>query len=635
MQLKEEPKKLFYKFSPVSDQEWEQKILEDLQGADYEKKLIWNTPEGIKVKPFYRAQDLEYIPGKDSLPGTYPYLRGLRPYSNQWKIRQDIDETNIEEANRIACDSLMRGADALQLDVSAITHTNQLARLLLDIDPTKTDIRYHSARNYKVLMNRLISICNDRGLDPNSLLGSFDFDPINYLLLNGDFYQSQESDLLDACDLIESFGTTAPLLRLISINGQTFHNAGANIVQELAFAMASASDYVARLIAADLPANHIMPRITFVFASGSNYFMEIAKFRAARLLWARIAEQYHPLRKPESVKAHIQVITSSWNKTVYDPYVNMLRTTTEAMAAAIGGVDSITVLPFDMPYKDSDEFSRRMARNQQIILKEEAFLDKVIDPSGGSYYIENLTSSIASHAWDLFRQIEQMGGMIEAVKAGFIQESVEKNYQARMNDVSNRKMILLGTNQHPNLSESMLGQIQELDEVVSPDEKEEKQTKYKRISTHRAAEVFEDLRLSTELYVSAGNPQPVVFLLTIGNLAMRKARASFSSSFFGCAGYHIIDNPGFNSIEEGVNAAIESQADIVVLCSSDEEYVDLVRPFCSLLKSQDPQLILVLAGYPKDHIESFRQSGIDEFIHIRSNVVETLSKFHKRLMINE
>lgn len=630
MESKDNNTQLFNEFPSVTTEQWEAKIIEDLKGADYEKKLVWKTAEGISVKPYYRAEHISKLPYTAILPGQYPYVRSNKTKDNSWEIRQCIDVSNIIEANRIAMNALAKGATALSLDVSEAQSAADVVALLKGIPLDKTDIHYFSSPNYPVLLNQLEEACKLLNCDPKQLHGSFDFDPISYLLLHGDFYHLEFADMNQSYDLILKSKNVGKAFRFISINGHYIHDSGGNTIQELAFAMASASDYVALLTSKGMKVDEITPRITFFLSAGSNYFMEIAKFRAARLLWARIVEQYNP-EKPESMMAHINAVTSNWNKTVYDPYVNMLRTTTEAMAAAIASVDSITVNPFDTPYKEADEFSCRIARNQQILLKEEVFLDRVIDPSAGSYYIEKLTESIAAFAWELFVKVEQMGGMTHAVKGGFIQDEVEKNANARRQDVANRRLVMLGTNQQPNQDEYMLEKIQE--EVVEREETPTTETKYKTLNLGRASDAFEDLRLATEIFMDAGNEQPSVFLFTTGNLAMRKARASFSSGFFGCAGYKVVDNPGFKTIEEGVKAISEKKPSIVVICSSDEEYMEIVPEICRQLKAVGSEAILVLAGHPKDQIESFKQAGIKEFIHLKSNVLETLAGFQRKLGI--
>jgi methylmalonyl-CoA mutase len=306
----------------------------------------------------------------------------------------------------------------------------------------------------------------------------------------------------------------------------------------------------------------------------------------------------------------------------------MLRTTTEGMSAAIGYTDSLTILPFDIAFKTPDDFSNRIAGNQQLIFKEESYLDKTEDPSAGSYYVENLTDSIANNAWDLFLKVEESGGIIEAVKSGFIQDEVEKNFRLKQEELAQRKRILIGTNQFPELHEMMLERVE-----VKQGSAISSGSLYKRLVPIRISSSFEALRLATEAYVQQGNRRPVVFLFTFGNLAMQRARAGFAANFFGCAGYEIFDNPCFENIDEGLSAVREKQPEIVVLCSSDEEYTDLVPKVIPALRPAFPGLIIVVAGYPKDQTEAYIKLGVDEFIHVRSNLLGCLTKFNRQIGI--
>ncbi len=294
------------------------------------------------------------------------------------------------------------------------------------------------------------------------------------------------------------------------------------------------------------------------------------------------------------------------------------------MAASLGGANSITVLPFDFTYKKPDDFSKRIARNQQIILKEEAYFKKVADIAGGSYYIENMTDSIANAAWKLFQTIEEKGGMIEIISNGSIYEEIENTCIQRDMDIAMRKTVMLGTNQHPNQNEKMLEKIKPNIETKDLSSK---------LKTYRGATAFEALRLSTEDHVVKGNKQPVVFLLTIGNLTMRKARAMFSNNFFGCAGYKIIDNAGFKTVEEGVNEAQKANADIVVICSSDDEYLEIGTKACKLLKDANNKIKVIIAGNPTAIVDQLKNAGVDDFIHVRTNVLETLQKYNHLLGI--
>jgi methylmalonyl-CoA mutase len=638
--------KLFDTFPPVSTSEWEARITDDLKGADYQKKLIWRTSEGFEVKPYYRDEDTQDIAFINAAPGEYPFVRGNKTISNDWQIRQDIETDDIEEANRLAVDAVKRGATGLGLVAEDISTDKDVEDILKGISLKDVAIHFGAASSYPSLIKVVATYTKSQKLAADKVQGSFDFDPISYVLLNGDFWKSEKSDMAEVATMVKLGKELMPSMKVINVNGHYFNSAGATMVQELGFALASGAEYLTLTAKAGIPVDDVAQRMMFSFGVGSNYFMEIARLRAARLLWAKIVEQYKP-QDEASMQMWIHSNTSAWNKTLFDPYVNLLRTTTEAMSAIIAGTQSLSILPFDTFYKDPDEFSNRLARNQQIILKEEVYLDKVVDPAAGSYYIENLTQLIAEAAWKVFLLIEEKGGMIEAVKAGYVQDLVEKSAGQRLDDIANRRIIQLGTNQYPNPEEQMLEKIHfaEEDEMeeeelyadedmeVEDDEDDETPTTYKKLVLFGGSDAFDQLRLATEQFVAEGNKKPAVFLFNIGNLAMRKARAMFTTNFFGCAGYEIHDNMGFNTIDEGVKAALASKSEVVVICSSDDEYATLGPEICQKLKKANKDLILVVAGYPKEILDMLKQAGVEEFIHVRSNLLETLEKFQEKLGI--
>lgn len=606
---------LFTEFPPITTKEWEDKINTDLKGADYDKKLVWKTTEGFNVKPYYRTEDLEQLEYLNTPPGQFPFVRGNNT-NNNWKVRQDIDERKPDLANKIAVDAISRGAEAIGFNAKEIEYAEEMKSLLEGINLSKTAIHFTSAPSYSVICNLLTEEVRRQAINPSEVNGSFNFDSLSYFLLYGKFYASQDNNFEEAANLVKAAKESLPSVKAITVNGQYFHNAGASIIQELAFSLASANEYLAQLTNKGIQIDDLSPRMQFVFAIGSNYFMEIAKLRAARILWAKIVEQYQP-KHEASMKMSIHAVTSTWNKTVFDPHVNMLRTTTEAMSAAIGGCESMTVNPFDITYKKADAFSERIARNTQLILKSESYLDKIVDPSAGSYYIETLTDSIVDATWKMFLDIEEKGGFIKAAESGYIKEEIGNTCQKRDMDIAMRKHVILGVNQYPNLKENMLDNIKphtDLSELGG-------------LKQYRGAQTFEALRLSTEAYEKAGHKRPSVFLFTYGNLAMRKARAGFTTNFFGCAGYTIIDNAGFKTIEDGVSAAVQSKADIVVLCSSDDEYAELGVSACTQLKSANPDIKIVVAGNPTAVVDQLKQAGVLDFIHVRSNVLDTLGKY--------
>lgn len=614
-----EDNKLFSEFQPISTEKWEEVIVKDLKGADYEKKLVWKTIEGFKVKPYYRAEDLENLEYLDSNPNQAPYTRGKHADNNVWDIRQDLNTTDLVEANAQALEALNRGANSLGLRACSVDNVDQMQTLIKDINPEACKINFTTSKNMLETLKLFLQVVKANGYDPEKVEGSCNFDINGHALMFGKFNSgSEESEYQMAKEILEFAKQNLPKFRVLTINGCHIHNAGSNIVQELGFTLASANDMLARLTEMGMKTCEVAPYFVFNFAIGSNYFMEIAKIRAARLLWSKIVEQYNPCCDC-CYKVFINATSSRWNKTLYDPYVNMLRTTTETMSAAIAGADSITTNPFDIAFKEADSFGYRIGRNQQLLLKEESYMDKIVDPAAGSYYIENLTDSIAQYAWQIFLQVEEKGGFAKAIREGFVQDEVQKIAQQRDMDIATRKTTILGTNQYPNLLEKMADKIKAQDCDMSRLCGNEIPT----LRQYRGAEAFEQLRLATE----NSNIRPKVFLLTYGNLAMRKARSGFATNFFGVAGYEIIDNAGFKTAEEGVNAALEAKADIVVLCSSDDEYAEIAEQACNGLKGKVKSI--VLAGYPKDMVETYQGYGINEFIHVKTNVLDSLTKFQK------
>lgn len=613
-------KKLFEEFAPVSTQQWEEVIVKDLKGADYQKKLIWKTDEGFLVRPYYRAEDLKAIEYLEGFPTESPYIRG-NSLNNKWNIVQEIQTPSIVEAHKIAIESIEKGANALVFNTQNIKNTTDFSTLLKDINLNEISIYFTKASSYPELTTFFVTYLKKEKIDLNSIHGGLDFDAIAYLLKNQKFYRNQKEDMLEVLTLLQ-LTQELPNFKILNINAALLNNAGSTMIQELGYGIAIANEYLAYTAEHHIHIDDISPKIQFTFSIGSNYFMEIAKLRAARLLWATIIEVYHP-EKEQSASMYILSQASLWNKTIYDPYVNMLRTTTEGMSASIGGADAISLRPYDAAYKNDDDFSRRISRNVQVLLKEESYFDKVADPAAGSYYIENLTDSIAEVSWNLFQDTEKQGGIIKLIENGSIKAEVEKSCQKRDMDIATRKLVLLGTNQYPNINETMLDKIKPSEIIADNSE---------GLKAYRGAMAFENLRLSTEKFAVKNN-RPKVFLFKIGNIAMRQARAGFATNFFGCAGYEIIDNAGFKTIDEALKAIQEIRPAIVVLCSSDEEYATLGLDATKAIKNFDKSIIIVVAGNPTECINDLNTAGVSDYIHVKVNVLNTLTVFNQKLGI--
>lgn len=616
--------KLFEEFSPVTTEKWEEVITKDLKGADYEKKLVWKTLEGFSVRPYYRAEDLEKLSHLKSAPGEFPFVRGTGS-DNKWKIRQGYcAHESFQKANAQAVDALAKGVESVGfcIDGSKSVSKDKMEVLLKGIDLTKTEVNFEGCScATPSIIESFIAVAVGRGVNNSDIKASFDFDPLRSLTTTGNFCCSNYSENYRKCiDLASSF----PGIRVIGVEGYAFNDAGATIVQELGFALAMGSEYMSILTNMGFSADEAASKIKFTLSVGANYFMEIAKFRAARLLWANITDAYG-VKDEENKKISIHAVTSQWNQTVYDSYVNMLRATTEAMSASLAGVDSLEVLPFDYQYREPSEFSNRIARNVQILLKEESHFDKIADPAAGSYYIESLTSSIADQSWKLFRSVEERGGYTEAFKAGYIQSEIKASAAKRDLNIATRREILLGTNQYPNFTERADKDVT-LD-VVSrgANNKISDNPIAEPLEKYRGAQAFEELRFATE----TSGKSPKAFMLTFGNLAFCRARAQFSCNFFAVAGFEVIDNNRFATVEEGVKAAFAANADIVVACSSDEEYAEAVPQIKELLGDK---AVLVVAGEPSCK-EELVSKGIENFISVKSNVLETLKQYQAKLGI--
>ena len=614
--MAETKKKLFDQFAPVTPEEWRAKAEVDLKGADFEKKMVWRTNEGFNAQPLYRSVDIADLKQTKSLPGEFPYVRGTR-YNNDWKVRQNIDVNDVKAANAKAIEVLGKGINSIGFHM----HNGDvdLKELFKGINLPACEINIMCCPKCAIkYAKELVEICKENGCE-DTFVGSITFNPFKRTFKHGEPFPG---DIVAMAT--ELMNTVKPVahLRVLSVDSLALNNAGAYIYQELGYALAWGAEWMAMLTEAGFTADEVANRIKFNMGVSTVYFMEIAKFRAARELWALIVKQFNPAND-YSCMMNVNAETSRYNQTIYDSYVNLLRSQTEAMSAALACVDSIVVTPFDAPYKESDDFSERIARNQQILLKEESHLDKVVDPAGGSYYVEMLTKNLAEQGWKLFLDVEDKGGFKAALESSDIINAVNATAKERFDKVAKRREQLLGTNQFPNFTEKAADKADACKECnchcsCNHEEPEGAVT----LNTKRLATQFEEVRLQTE---HAANT-PKVFMLTIGNLAMRLARAQFSDNFFACAGYELIDNNGFKTVKEGVDAAMEKKADVVVLCSSDDEYAALIP---EAVKELDGRAELVLAGPETDE---FKALGITNFINVRTNVLATLKAFNAKLL---
>ncbi len=568
---------LLDEFPPVPREQWERVIHNDLKGESDSRRLLWRTEDGLTVRPYYRREDLENVSGLQLAPGEFPFTRGATA-SNSWTICQEIDATDLGSANRAARSALSGGADEIWFR-SAIPKTAAEAETLFSgIDPSKA---YFETPDAPALARILRAAGAPAAVRLNP---AWSYD--------------------DAALLVQD---ALPGTRPAVIDGAGFHESGGTTVQELGFTLSAGIAYLDAMLERGINLNSACAAVSFSFAIGTGYFHQIAKLRAFRTLWARVVEAFGG--PPEVAAAHLAVRTARWDKSIYDPHVNILRAATEAMSAAIGGCASLIVGAFDEAYRPSGDFSRRLARNTQLILKHEAGLDRVADPAGGSYFIEWLTDALASEAWKLMQRIESSGGFARAEESGAIHKQLAESRAHKEAEIAALRKIFVGVNRYPNLEERALDRREQIERHF-----------------FRGPEIFEEIRLRTERHAAAGGKTPVFLLAEMGDLKMRKARSSFAADFFGCAGFRIY-REYFADAAALASAASAIGADAVVLCSSDSEYAFLANAAIQALKGTP----LVIAGFPEDAIEQLREYGVAGFIHSRSNAAETLAAWQDRL----
>ena len=701
----DEDTNLFSKFSPPSIETWREVAVASLKGAPYEKKVITKTLEGIDLQPIYWAEDIEDIAHVGGLPGAAPYVRGSEGggyLAKPWLVCQELAASTPRELNADARDDLERGQTALGIVLDDLTRRGVDAdrageqgaeigvggvslcclddfRAALDgIDLGSTSLHIIAGATALPTIAHVAALCGGGGESSVDLRGLIGADPLGELASHGGLPFGLEVAYDDMAATAHWAKEHAPKLQTIAVRGCPYHDGGASTVQELAAALATAAEYIRSLSSRGVALNDATSQLRFTFSLGSNYFMEVAKLRAARLLFAQLVEAFGGDEAAQKMTIHGR--TSGANMTIYDPYVNLLRNTTEAFSGIVGGVDSLFVRPFDEPHRPADEFSRRVSRNIQLLLSHEGHATVPIDPAGGSYFVEVLTDQVGKAAWALFQEVEGRGGMAKTLKEGWIQAKVSETASQRAALLEKRRTLIIGTNTFANLKERPLevpdidtaarrkARVAALDRFRKAASKEDHSKALAvfagekpgarrvdraieaveagctlgdlfrslqgdestagptvtKIEPGRFAEPFEQLRNNAAYWASHGR-RLTVFLANIGPIPQHKARADFTRGFFEVGGLEVIGNDGFASPDEASEAALQSKAPIVVICSTDSAYPDTVAPLTQAIKSKRPETIVVLAGRPsKEHEGSYREAGLDHAIYLGCNCYELL-----------
>ena len=683
---------LFAEFKPSTYEEWKEASEKLLKGAPFDKKMYSKTPEGIVLRPIYNKEDINF---EISLPGYDDYVRGTTVEGNKgspWKIDQQIYASTPKEFNKLALDALNKGQTALEIKLDCPSSRG------IDADKSEKGkvgccgLSVSTKKDFDEALKGIETDCVEINISTGSraadiaailyasqkgkkLSGGIRFDPIGTLAKRGKLDRKLDCAFDEMFALASFNAKNMPSFGAIGVDTMPYSSSGASAVEELAIAMATAAAYLREMLARGMEIDEAAPLVRFRMSLGSDFFMTIAKLRAARVLWAKVVEAFGG--SEDSRKIRLNVATATYNKTVYDPYVNMLRTATEAFSGVIGGCDSMTVAPFDEIIRKPDEFSSRISRNQQIILQEECNLLDVIDPAGGSFYLENLTQEVAKKAWEIFSKVEELGGMVKALESGFVQDSIAATFALRKKGYDTRRSAVVGTNMYANMSEKPLekpsckcaenaeklaakakeqikevsvscdaeklgGKIEKLVEAAKQGAgltaltkaicKCQSKTTVKALPAERAMSHYENLRTKSEEYKKANGFGPKVFLATMGPLVQHKVRADFIRGFFEVAGFEVVYPNGFDSADAAAKAFAESGAKFAVICSTDDTYPAIVPDTAKALKAAVAGSEVYLAGIPAPECEeSYKQAGLDGAINIKSNNFETLKAFLTKL----
>ncbi|WP_322445155.1 methylmalonyl-CoA mutase subunit beta [Robertmurraya mangrovi] len=591
-------------FEEATTQNWVQKGEETLKGKSIES-LSRNTYENIKLKPLYSRED-QNLDKVSQYPSQADFRRGkaaLGYVSSEWKVAQQLVAETVEDLQNELRNALERGQTAISFEVNK--------ELLNHLSDTLKE--YHGkfaysldGKNYQsLILNELKS-----NLNPEQGTGYIGKDPIA-LYVQGVLDNHQLDEAYTSWGkTIEDTDKTMPNIRTILVNTTPFHNGGANAIQELAIAISSGVHHIDQLAKNGLGIDKVLSKMVFEFSIGANFFMEIAKLRAARILWAKVAEAYGA--QGENLGMEITARTSQFTKTVFDPYVNMLRAGNEAFAAVLGNIQYLHVSPFNEPEGNPTSFSNRMARNTQLILKEETHLSNIVDPAGGSWYIEQLTNELAQKAWELFLELEDKGGVANSLKTGWLQEQIQTVKEKRTNDIATRKQSIVGTNVYANLQDQPL-------------HVREERVKHSIIPQDRLSEPYEQLRLRAETLKSGGK-EVAIGLLCIGKLKEYKPRADFITGFLAAGGIQSLLSGEIESTEQALDFIKASNNQQFFICSSDDKYKEIGLAMLKELNEQCKGKQFYLAGLPSESDQTlWLENGIKQFVHIKSNCYETLS----------
>jgi methylmalonyl-CoA mutase len=685
-------------------EQWVAEVEKALKGAPFDKRMYTKTYEGVTLRPIYTRQDWPSAGDPSGFPAAMPFTRGGRAAGNRidnWDVRQAYAYPDPAKCNDIILNELARGVTSLHLrfdraalagldagqpgadalagaDGVMIYSVDDLDRLLTGVYLDLVTVSLDAGAQAVAAAAMLEALWHRRRLGRDAAKGAFNADPLGALAGTGTLPVTIDAALAQMADLARHAAATYPHVTAVGVDTSPYHDAGATESQDLAASMATAVAYLKAMTAAGLDIDQACRQILFTYSVPCDQFLAISKLRAARKMWARITEACGATEPARAMK--LNAVTAWRMMSKRDPWVNMLRTTVACFAAAVGGADSITIRPFDATLGLPHELGRRVARNTQVILGEESNLAKVIDPAGGSWYVESRTDELAKLAWAEFQAIEQSGGIIAVLRDGSLAKKIADAYAQREGALAKRRDPVTGVSEFPNIQETSL-QLEQPDLLAAHRAATDRlnaarradggatakaldalksakpgglaeaalaavsagatlgqiaqtlkggETKVQALPRHRLAERFEALRDASDAYLKKTGARPKIFLANLGPIAKHTARATFAKNFFEVGGIETIGNAGFKDAASCAAAFKESGARIAILCSADPIYEEMAEPVAQALKAAGCEY-LFLAGAPGEKKDAYKAAGIDDFIFMGGDVLQTTRSTLARL----
>ncbi|MFS0599213.1 methylmalonyl-CoA mutase family protein [Peribacillus frigoritolerans] len=615
-------------FPKPSFEEWKEAAEVSLKGKSVEK-LKTNTYEGIALYPLYteKAESTEKVA---ELPGFFPFTRGTSPtgyHDKPWLAVQPVSGITAEEANEKMRASFKRGQNVVAYPARLLSGGARAETLFKEIPLKEMPVFIDLKGKQKELFPQFKAVAEAQN---TQLTGVIAEDPIAEWLICGQLPEDTDNYFAEWLKTIQDYQKVGSDLKTVLINTAVYHNGGANAVQEIAYGLSAAVQYLLEGQKQGLSIAAVSEKIVFSFAVDSNYFMSIAKLRAARRLWAGLAEAFDTAS--DHFKMTIHAVTSELTETLYDQHVNILRTTNQAFSAAIGGIQYLQIHPFTHATGETDEFSERIARNTHLILKEETNITTVVDPAGGSWYVEQLTDELAEKAWAKFLEIDAAGGILELIKQGTLQKEIAEVYQERVQNAAFRKESIIGTNVYPNPADKIKNTTK--DKHVSY-MKVAKPVGITPLELERVSSQFEQIRLRSEKFKGISGTAPTIGLINLINLKSYKPRADFVQSLAAAGGIETIGSKGCQTVEEAIDYVAATKLPIYCLCGSDGDYSELAPVIIKEIKKQFPEITIYSAGKQQEELEiTLREAGVKDFIHVKMNAISILLELLQKLGVN-